>query len=140
MGSALLVAVAVGLIVAVQVALLGDVTRRLHPLAVSVVLQVAGVVGGLVWAAVTHTWADVVAVTRSAWWVPLGVAGWLLVAALGFSSARIGVVATLGVSVAVQLAAGLAFDAVTGRVAVGPRPILGVLLLAVGVALTVQRG
>lgn len=140
MGSALFVAVAVGIVIAVQVALLGDVTRRLHPLAVSLVLQAAGAVGGLLWAAATHAWADVVAVARSTWWVPLGVAGWLLVAALGYSSSRIGVVATLGVSVAVQLLAGLTFDVATGRMAFGPRPVLGVLLLAAGVALTVQRG
>ena len=139
MGVALLVAAGAGIAIAVQVAVLGDLTRRLHPLTVSTVLQAAGVAVGLAWIAATSAWADVAAVVRGSWWLPLGVAGWLLVAALGFASARIGVVATLGVSVAVQVLLGLALDAAAGRVVAGPRPLLGALLLVAGVVLTVQR-
>lgn len=139
MGSALFVAVVVGFAIALQVAVLGGAARRLHPLAVSFTLQVAGALAGAVWVTLARSWHDVVATTRLWWWVPLGVLGWMLVAALGYASGRIGVVATLGVSVAVQLLAGLALDVLGGRVALGPRPVLGVLLLAAGVVLTVQR-
>ena len=82
----------------------------------------------------------VLAAMRFWWWVPLGVLGWLLVAALGFASSRIGVMATLGVSVAVQLLVGLVIDVARGHVVLGPRPLIGVLLLAVGVVLALQGG
>ena len=138
MGSALLVAVAVGVAIAAQVALLGSAADRMPPLAVSLALQVAGVLAGALWVTATGGWHSVLAATRFWWWVPLGVLGWLLVAALGFASARIGVTATLGVSVAVQLLVGLAIDGVQGRVVLGPRPLIGVLLLAGGVVLVLQ--
>jgi uncharacterized membrane protein YdcZ (DUF606 family) len=136
MGSALLVAVVVGVAIALQVAVLGGVARRLHPLAMSLALQCVGVVAGVLWATAAHAWRDVIATARFGWWVPLGILGWVLVAALGYASGRIGVVATLGVSVAVQLLVGLAIDVTAGRVALGPRPLVGVLLLAAGVLLS----
>jgi uncharacterized membrane protein YdcZ (DUF606 family) len=138
MGSALLVAIAVGVAIAAQVALLGGTAHRLPPLGVSLALQVAGVLAGGLWATVTGSWHVVLAGMRLWWWVPLGVLGWLLVAALGFASARIGATATLGVSVAVQLLVGLAIDVARGHVALGPRPLLGILLLAGGVVLVLQ--
>jgi uncharacterized membrane protein YdcZ (DUF606 family) len=138
MGSALLVAVAVGVAIAAQVALLGSAAGRMPPLAVSLALQVAGVLAGALWVTTTGSWQVVLAATRFWWWVPLGVLGWLLVAALGFASARIGVTATLGVSVAVQLLVGLAIDVARGRLVLGPRPVIGVLLLAAGVVLVLR--
>ena len=138
MGSAVLVAIAVGVAIAVQVALLGSASHRMHPLSVSLALQVAGVLAGALWVTATNGWHVVLAATRFWWWVPLGVLGWLLVAALGFASSRIGVTATLGVSVAVQLLVGLGIDVARGRAVLGPRPVIGVLLLAAGVVLALQ--
>jgi uncharacterized membrane protein YdcZ (DUF606 family) len=140
MGSALLVAAAVGAAIAVQVAVLGGASRRLQPLAVSLALQIAGVIAGVVWATAAGAWHDVLATVRSWWWIPLGVAGWLVVAALGYASGRIGITLTLGVSVAVQLLIGLGVDVARGQVAVGPRPLLGVLALSAGVVLVLPRG
>jgi transporter family-2 protein len=139
MGSALLVAVAVGVAVAVQVAVLGGVTRRMNPLGVSLALQVAGVVAGALWATAAGGWQVVPSAMRSWWWVPLGVVGWILVAALGYASGRIGVTVTLGVAVAVQLVVGLLFDVVRGQTVFGPRPLVGVLLLVAGVGLVLPR-
>jgi uncharacterized membrane protein YdcZ (DUF606 family) len=139
MGRALLVAVAVGVGVAVQVALLGGAVRRLHPLAISLALQIAGVVAGALWVTAAGAWHDVLSTMRSWWWVPLGVAGWLVVAALGYASGRIGVTVTVGVSVAVQLLVGLGIDVARGHVAVAPRPLIGVLALTAGVVLVLPR-
>jgi uncharacterized membrane protein YdcZ (DUF606 family) len=139
MGSALLVAIAVGVAIAVQVALLGSAAHRMPPLGVSLALQVAGVLAGAVWATATGSWHVVADVRRFWWWVPLGVLGWLLVAALGFASARIGVTVTLGVSVAVQLLVGLGIDVARGRADLALRPLVGVVLLAAGVVLLLPR-
>lgn len=140
MGSALLVAVAVGIGVAMQVALLGGVARRLHPLGLSLALQVAGVLAGALWATASGAWHGVLSTMRFWWWAPLGVVGWLVVAALGYASGRIGVSATLGVSVAVQLLVGLGIDVARGRIDLGPRPLIGTVLLAAGVVLVLPRG
>jgi uncharacterized membrane protein YdcZ (DUF606 family) len=135
MGSAVLVAVVVGVAIAVQVALLGSASERLHPLGVSLALQLAGVFAGALWVTATNGWQVVLAAMRFWWWIPLGVLGWLLVAALGFASSRIGITATLGLSVAVQLLVGLGIDVTRGRVVLGARPLIGMLLLAGGVVL-----
>jgi uncharacterized membrane protein YdcZ (DUF606 family) len=140
MGSALLVAAAVGVAIAIQVAMLGGAARWLHPLGLSLALQIAGTVAGAAWATVTGAWHDVVATMRLWWWLPLGVAGWLVVAALGYAPGRIGVTVTLAVSVGVQLLAGLGVDVARGHIVFGPRPLIGVLALTAGVALVLPRG
>ena len=94
MGSAFVVAVAVGIGVAGQVAILGRRSGELHPLAISVSLQFAGLLVGTVWAVSQRAWSDVTTVFVQWWWIPVGALGWLLVAALGFASHRIGVAPT----------------------------------------------
>ena len=96
-------------------------------------------VGGT-WATITGSWSDVVTVARSWWWIPLGVAGWLIVAALGFAANRVGVAAVLGVSVTAQLTVGLAIDTVTGTSLVGSRPFIGVALALSGVMVLTTAG
>jgi uncharacterized membrane protein YdcZ (DUF606 family) len=108
--SGVVIAALVGVGIAVQVRVLGSASSEHHPLSVSLALLLPGVLAGLVWATVRREWHVVDAVTRTWWWIPLGVVGWLVVAALGAASARIGVAATLAVSIAVQLAVGLLLD------------------------------
>ena len=78
MGSALLVAAVIGAAIAIQVSIVGRTGERFNLLAISTVLQMAGLVAGIVWIAVRSGWGEIAAITRLWWWVPLGVIGMLL--------------------------------------------------------------
>lgn len=78
-----------------------------NPLAVSLALQLAGIGGAAIWATLRSEWHAVLSVVTSWWWIPLGVGGWLVVAALGFAADRVGVATRLAVSIGAQMAAAL---------------------------------
>lgn len=133
MRTGLLVASVIGGLIAVQVNILGRAADRLDLLAVSTMLQVGGLMAGLVWLVGRSGWSEVAAVAQTWWWVPLGALGWGLLAGLGFASMRAGVAAALSVSVASQISTGL----VIGR-AVSIRGLVGLALLVAGTALVVS--
>lgn len=133
MSSGYFVAGLVGLGIAVQVAIVGRASNTADPLAIALTLQVDGVAVGAVWTTTNGEWPDVVAVDRSWWWVPLGIGGWVVVAALGFAASRVGVAAVLALSVGAQLTAGLVIDAAVGTSVAGSRSFVGVALVLSGV-------
>lgn len=133
MGSGLVIVVLVGIGIAVQVAVLGRTARETDPLAVAFALQISGVAVAAVWATTKGTWGDVLAIGRYWWWIPLGAGGWVVVAALGFAAERIGVAATVSVSVATQVLTAFAIDSSTGSGHVGARSVLGAALVLGGV-------
>jgi uncharacterized membrane protein YdcZ (DUF606 family) len=134
MSSGYVVAGLVGIGIAVQVAIVGRASNTAHPLAVSLALQVAGVAVAGVWATFNGTWSDVAAIARMWWWIPLGVGGWIVVAALGFAASPVGVAPVHAKTVSAQLAAGLAIDIAVGTNVVGSRSFLGVALVVSGAA------
>jgi transporter family-2 protein len=136
MSSGYVVAGLVGIGIAIQVAIVGRASSSAHPLAVSLALQIAGVTVAGVWATVNGAWSDVAGVARLWWWIPLGVGGWIVVAALGFAANRVGVAAVLALSISAQLITGLGIDATIGTSLVGSRSFLGVILVLSGVILT----
>lgn len=140
MGIAIGVAVGIGIAVAIQVAVLGHASRTWHPLSISLALQLAGALGGAIWALHQRAWWELWQVTAQWWWLVLGVAGWGIVAALGFSAARVGVSLTLAVVVSAQLLAALILDQVMGRIELGARHPVGAALLVAGVLLIQSRG
>lgn len=140
MGSAIGMAVGIGIAVAVQVAVLGRASRTWHPLSISLALQFAGVLAGVIWALHHRAWPEVWQVTAQWWWLALGALGWGIVAALGFTAARAGVSRTLAVVVVAQLLAGLVLDQVGGQLEVGVRHPVGVALLVMGLLLVSGRG
>lgn len=135
MGSGFVVAVLIGAGIAIQVGVLGRSVTDTNPLAVSFALQISGVLAATAWATSRGVWVDVVSIGRNWWWIPLGVGGWVLVAALGFASSRIGVAPTLAISVAVQLLTALVIDTTTGSGQLGPRPLLGAAMVLGGAVL-----
>ncbi len=135
MSSGYVVAGLVGIGIAVQVAIVGRASNSAHPLAISLALQIAGVAVAGAWATINGTWPDVAAVARLWWWIPLGVGGWIVVAALGFAASRVGVAAVLALSISAQLITGLGIDAAIGTSLVGSRSFLGVVLVLSGVIL-----
>ena len=138
MGSALVVAAVIGAAIAIQVGIVGRTGERFNLLAISTVLQVGGVTAGIVWLAVRSEWGEVAAIARLWWWFPLGVVGWLLVAGLGFASARVGVATALAIAVTTQLSVGLAIDSGAG-LRVGAQSLLGLVLLVAGTVLVTTR-
>jgi transporter family-2 protein len=128
----------VGVVIAVQAAVLGRASAAVPALAVSFGLQLAGVAAGAIWSTVQGRWSSVLDVVTSWWWIPLGVAGWLLVAALGHVASRLGVAPALALVVASQLVAGMIVDAVTGGSWPAARAVAGVVLLCAGAVLVVQ--
>jgi len=111
MGVAVAVAIGVGLAIAVQVAIVGQASRTIHPLTVSLALQASGLLIG----------------------IRLGAVGLGVVAALGFSASRLGASTTLAIVIAAQLLAGLLLDQFSGRIEIGVSESLGASLLIAGV-------
>jgi uncharacterized membrane protein YdcZ (DUF606 family) len=139
MGIAILIAVGVGVGIAAQVSIVGQASRSIHPLVVSLALQASGLLVATVWAAWTQSWPPVVEVVRQWWWIPLGLLGWGLVAALGFAAARLGASPTLAVVIAAQLIAALALDRLGGRADLDIHNLAGAALLCIGVVLITVR-
>jgi len=137
--SAVLVAVLTGVAIATQASVLGSAGRRINPLSVSLALQLSGVLVGLLWLAWSRSWGDVVEVARTWWWIPLGLLGLVVVAAIGYSGARLGALATLALLVAAQLITGLVLDVRGGSVVLDWRQPLGILLVLGGTVLIAAR-
>jgi transporter family-2 protein len=135
MSSGIVVAVLVGIGIAVQVSILGRSSADTSPLTISLALQLSGVAVAAVWATGRGTWTEVLTIPRHWWWIPLGAGGWALVAALGFAASRIGVASTLALSVTAQLVAGSIADAVSGTGNVSRTSVLGTAMAVAGVTL-----
>ena len=131
----LLVALALGAAIALQAATVGHLAAEVHPLTISLALLMSGVAVASTWATVRHAWPEVLAVTSRWWWLPLGIAGWVIVAALGWTASRLGVAVALAVVVGSQLTVGLVVDAVRGTGTVSWRPVGGVVLVVAGAAM-----
>ena len=125
--------------IAVQVAIVGRASRALHPLVISLALQVAGLIVGLGWLLWSRTWPQLPQVIGQWWWLPLGIVGWIVVAALGFSAARLGTSATLAIVIGAQLIVGLILDQAAGRLELGAPQVLGATLLVAGAILVSWR-
>lgn len=131
MNSGYLVAALVGIGIGVQVAIVGKTASSVNPLTISLALQISGVVAAGLWACRHNQWGDVVSVAGMWWWIPLGVGGWAVVAALGFSANRIGVASALAVSIGAQLLIGVVADSLRDG-NLDTRAALGAALVVVG--------
>ncbi|MEX1296690.1 MAG: DMT family transporter [Candidatus Limnocylindrales bacterium] len=139
MSVGILVALVTGVAIASQVAIVGRTSARVHPLAISFALQASGLLVGFGWVFWSRSWPSVGEVLRAWWWIPLGVVGWVVVAALGFSSARVGTGATLALAITAQVITGLTLDRLSGSFELGLPQIAGALLLVAGAVLVAWR-
>lgn len=139
MSVGVLVALVTGVAIAGQVAIIGRTSARVHPLAISFALQASGLLLGLAWVLWSRSWPGVGEVVRMWWWIPLGLVGWVVVAALGFSSARLGTGATLALAITAQVVTGLTIDRLSGALQLGLPQVAGAVLLVVGATLVVWR-
>ncbi len=127
-----------GITIAVQAWLIGGMAESSSPLAISLALMLAGVCVGSAWSLVQHEWGTVGLVVRQWWWVPLGVAGWIIVAVLGWSANRLGVATALGLVVASQLVAGAVIDVLAGEQRNSLSSMAGALLVTAGALLMLR--
>lgn len=134
MAVAVLVALAVGVTIALQAAIIGRLSNTVPPLVISLSLLVTGILAGGVWVSLQNAWADVATVARQWWWLPLGAAGWLIVGALGWTSERLGVAQALALVIGAQFSMALVIDFARGTVMIGPRPLVGLVLIVAGTA------
>lgn len=127
-----------GITIAVQAWLIGGMVESRSPLAVSLALLVPGALVGAAWSLVRHEWGTVGVVARQWWWIPLGVAGWGIVAVLGWSANRLGVATALTLVVAAQLVAGTVIDLIADKQRISLTSILGALLVTGGALLILR--
>lgn len=135
MALAVLVAIVVGATIALQAATIDRLSNTINPLTISLSLLVSGILIGSVWASLQSAWTDVATVGRQWWWLPLGAAGWLIVGALGWTSERLGVAQALALVIGARLSMALMIDVARGTIIVGPRPVIGLVLIVVGTSL-----
>jgi len=146
-GSALATALAVsaGIAGSVQVALMSRLGERigvLQALAFSTLLTAALAAVGLL--VVRRSLAGYERALHQPWWMLLGgVMGLLIVFTVTYAGPRIGVAATVGILIAGQLVMGAAIDRWglfgSERIALHWPRLLGILLLAVGAALSLRK-
>jgi uncharacterized membrane protein YdcZ (DUF606 family) len=133
-----LLAAAAGVCIAVQVGLIGRAAGTRSPIAIAMFVQLGGASAALAVLLVrgrVGEMGDVAGLVST--WLPAGVAGTIIVASLASAAAQVGVATALGLSVAVQLGASLAWDLRGGVVAQPAQALAGVVLLSAGAWLLV---
>ncbi len=136
-------AVAAGVLIAVQAAILGAFGERVNPFTASLWVHVGGVVFGVVVVAVARLGFHLEVVRQAPWGLLAGVAGFLLVGGIAVAVGGIGLASTLAIVTAVQLLVGFTLESsgVLGRsVALDPLRVLGAALIVAGVYLVASRG
>jgi bacterial/archaeal transporter family-2 protein len=141
---ALFAAIAAGILIAVQTAIIGAFGGTMHPFVAAMWVHLGGLLFGAVGVAVAPRLGFEVAALRAAPWGLLGgVAGMLLVTGIAVAVGGLGLASTLATVTAMQLLVGFALEStgVLGRVvALDPVRIGGAVLIVLGVVLVVGRG
>lgn len=131
--SGVLLAVAAGVAIAVQVGLIGRAAETRSAIAVAAFVQGAGLLAALTMVLVRGRASDLAdTVPLVGFWVPAGIAGTIIVSTMAASASQVGVATAVGVSVAVQLVAGLLWDVRQDIVDRPLQALVGVVLLGAG--------
>lgn len=138
-------AVAAGLAGSIQVALMSRLGERIGVLeALGFSAALTGVLAVLILLLAHHSLDGFDRAVHQPWWMLLGgVMGLLIVFTVTYAGPRIGVAATVGILIAGQLAMGAAIDRWglfgSERIALHWPRLLGIVLLAVGAALSLRK-
>jgi bacterial/archaeal transporter family-2 protein len=147
-GSALatVLAVAAGLAGSIQVALMSRLGERIGVLeALAFSAAVTAALAFVILVLAHQSVAGFERAVQQPWWMLLGgVMGLIIVLSITYAGPRIGVAATVGILIAGQLAMGAAIDRWglfgSERIALHWPRALGIVLLAVGAALSLRKG
>jgi bacterial/archaeal transporter family-2 protein len=140
---ALPAAVFAGVLIAIQVAIIGALGERMHPFVAATWVHVGGAAFGLVAVLLVRLGVDLPAIRQAPWGLFAGVAGMLLVTGMAVAVSGLGLASTLAIVTGVQLLVGFGLEAtgVIGRtVVLDPLRVGGALLIVVGVYVVVSRG
>lgn len=111
MSAGVVAALLVGVIVALQAAVLGAYGDRLHPATLSMWAHAGGLLFGIVVVAVGRFGFGWPAFRAAPWGALAGVGGFLIITGVTIAVGSIGVASTLAVVIAAQLALTLVFEA-----------------------------
>jgi bacterial/archaeal transporter family-2 protein len=141
---ALFAAIAAGLLIAVQSAIIGAFGGTMHPFVAAMYVHLGGLVfGALAILLVPRFGFEVAALKQAQWGLLGGVAGMLLVTGVAVAVGGLGLASTLAMITGVQLLAGFVMESsgVLDRVvALDPIRLGGAALIVVGVFVVVSRG
>jgi len=112
MSAGVLAALLVGVVVAIQAAVLGAYGDRLHPATLSMWAHAGGLLFGIIVVAVGRFGFGWSAFRVAPWGALAGVGGFLIITGVSVAVASIGVASTLAIVIASQLALTFAFEAV----------------------------
>ncbi|MEX2533465.1 MAG: DMT family transporter [Nitriliruptoraceae bacterium] len=143
MSAGVLAALLVGVVVAIQAAVLGAYGDRLHPVTLSMWAHAGGLLFGIIVVTVGRFGFGWSAFRAAPWGAIAGVGGFLIITGLTIAVASIGVASTLAIVIASQLALTFVFEAVGfgGRqLNVDPWRLFGAALMVIGAWLVASRG
>jgi uncharacterized membrane protein YdcZ (DUF606 family) len=144
MSVALFAAIAAGVLIAVQSAIIGAFGATMHPFVAAMWVHLGGLVFGVLAVALVPRFGFELAALRQAPWGLLGgVAGMLLVTGVAVAVGGLGLASTLALVTATQLLVGFVIESTgaLGRiVALDPVRVGGAALIVVGVYAIVSRG
>jgi uncharacterized membrane protein YdcZ (DUF606 family) len=144
MSVALFAAIAAGVLIAVQSAIIGAFGATMHPFVAAMWVHLGGLVFGVLAVALVPRFGFELGALRQAPWGLLGgVAGMLLVTGVAVAVGGLGLASTLALVTATQLLIGFVIESTgaLGRiVALDPVRVGGAALIVVGVYAIVSRG
>lgn len=142
MSTGVVSALLVGLVIAIQAAILGAYGDRLHPATLALWAHVGGLVFGIVVVALGRFGFGFSVIKAAPWGALAGVAGFLIITGVTIAVQSIGLASTLALVIAAQLALTFVFEAlgVGGRqLNVDPWRLVGAGLIALGAWLVASR-
>jgi uncharacterized membrane protein YdcZ (DUF606 family) len=141
---ALFAALAAGVLIAVQSAIIGAFGGTMHPFVAAMWVHLGGLAfGAVAIVALPRFGFELAALRQAPWGLLGGVAGMLLVTGVAVAVGGLGLASTLAVVTATQLLVGFVIEStgLLGRVvAIDPVRVGGAALIVVGVSLVVGRG
>jgi uncharacterized membrane protein YdcZ (DUF606 family) len=141
---ALFAAIAAGLLIAVQSAIIGAFGGTMHPFVAAMYVHLGGLVfGALAVALVPRFGFEFAALKQAPWGLLGGVAGMLLVTGVAVAVGGLGLASTLALVTGVQLLAGFVIESsgvLERTVALDPARLGGAALIVAGVFVVVSRG
>jgi len=142
MSTGVIAAVSVGVVVAIQAAVLGAYGDRLHPATLSMWAHAGGLLFGIIVVAVGRFGFGWSAFRAAPWGALAGVGGFLIITGVSIAVGSIGSASTLAVVIAAQLALTFVFEAVGfgGRqLNVDVWRLFGAALIVIGAWLVASR-
>jgi bacterial/archaeal transporter family-2 protein len=112
MSAGVVAALAVGVVVAIQAAVLGAYGDRLHPATLSMWAHLGGLVFAVIVVAIGRFGFGFSTIRSAPWGALAGIAGFLIITGVSIAVNSIGVASTLAIVIAAQLALTFVFEAV----------------------------